>query len=335
MKNKVFIRAEAGTDIGLGHVMRCMALAEVLKDKFEIIVILNQKTESLIDIVKNYSDSILTIPDLKVTEEPEELKKHIKHGDILVIDGYSFKSDYQKQLKEKTDCKLVTIDDLHDFHHYADVIINHAVGGIESKYVKENYSKLYCGLEFALIRNEFRNIDKEKYVQENGVVLVAMGGSDPLNYSGKILEKLSGINEVSKINLLIGKLNPHRAELEKQVIAVEKSGKSVKLLNHSSAEDLIKNYLSSQFCILSSSGMAIEALASGVFPWVIQTADNQKDFFEYLIKTEMAANGSALLTGADASDEFSRLKEKKSGTRFIGKNNQEHIEKIFSELNKL
>lgn len=336
MKKKVFIRAEAGTEIGLGHVMRCIALAEVLKADFQISFITDNKDRKVIDLIKPFSDEIIFIEPVGLNEEWKELKKHISENDILVIDGYDLKSEYQKKIKEEVKCKLVAIDDLHAWHQYADVVINHAVGGIEHLYSNENYTKIYCGLNYALLRNEFKNFESEISEKKNGTVLVAMGGADPMNFTEKVVNKLLLFNDIQTIKILIGKLNPHRSKLLELVKLAEKNKKQLILTDHIDAGSLAKEYYICEFCILSASGMSIEALAVGANLGVIKTADNQNDFYEYIKANELAADCSSLL-GSEINDEKQSLKDifgdHKKKKIFIGKNSDESIRKIFLSLN--
>jgi UDP-2,4-diacetamido-2,4,6-trideoxy-beta-L-altropyranose hydrolase len=106
LKRKIIFRVDGNANIGLGHLVRCMALAEMLRYDFTIHFIcheLHEKTRAMLESVCQE----LTI----IKDETESLAKFIASSDIVVLDGYNFNTDYQKQIKN-SGCKLVCIDDL-------------------------------------------------------------------------------------------------------------------------------------------------------------------------------------------------------------------------------
>ena len=70
---------------------------------------------------------------------------------LMIIDGYQFASDYQKNLKE-TGYKVIYIDDLTQDHMYADIVINHSPSANYEQYDSEKYTKFALGLRYALLR---------------------------------------------------------------------------------------------------------------------------------------------------------------------------------------
>ena len=74
---------------------------------------------------------------------------------------------------------MVCIDDTISNHFLADVIINHAGGIDRAKYSKENYTKLYLGPKYALVKLLFYTEKKLQRDLSDYKVLVSLGGSDP------------------------------------------------------------------------------------------------------------------------------------------------------------
>ena len=62
MKPKIIIRADGGTSIGMGHVMRCIALADMLKNNFNIAFAIQTPTESVIKNIHSITETILHLP---------------------------------------------------------------------------------------------------------------------------------------------------------------------------------------------------------------------------------------------------------------------------------
>ena len=127
MKQKVYIRTDGSPEIGLGHVVRCVSLAHMLKNDFTIHFFVLEIPDSLKnEITQNGWDVTF------IDRESDFLNK-LTGNEIVVIDGYQFDSEYQKEIKSKG-CKLVCIDDFHDQHFYADLVINHAPGVSKDDY---------------------------------------------------------------------------------------------------------------------------------------------------------------------------------------------------------
>jgi UDP-2,4-diacetamido-2,4,6-trideoxy-beta-L-altropyranose hydrolase len=127
------IRTDGGSDIGLGHVVRCMSLAHMLKNDFSIHFF-------SLEIPKSFRNEI-TQNEWKVTviEKETDFLNELTGEEIVVLDGYQFDSDYQKEIKSRGS-KLVCIDDFHDQHFYADLVINHAPG-VKRRIMKVSYTQ--------------------------------------------------------------------------------------------------------------------------------------------------------------------------------------------------
>ena len=60
----VFFRADASTQIGSGHVMRCLTLAQRLRkeENAQVIFIMREMSGNLIDVAKNQGFEVLILP---------------------------------------------------------------------------------------------------------------------------------------------------------------------------------------------------------------------------------------------------------------------------------
>ena len=161
MKEKVYIRADGSSNIGLGHIIRCVSLAHMLKDKFMIHFFVLEIPEALkSEIVQNEWN-------ITVIEKELDFLSELKGNEIVILDGYLFNSNYQKQIKNKG-CKLVCIDDFHDQRFYADLVINHAPGVSKEDYKGEQYTKYLLGPDYALLRPEFLEITSNEILEGYG-----------------------------------------------------------------------------------------------------------------------------------------------------------------------
>lgn len=149
-KRKIFFRADAGAQIGYGHFIRTLALADMLRDDFDCTFLTQSPSEYQQKEVEK------VCPLVALPSDDSKFEKFIdclKGEEIIVLDNYFYTSEYQKQIKEKG-CKLVCIDDMHDKHYYADVVINHGLTD-ENLFDVEPYTRLCLGFDYALLRRPF------------------------------------------------------------------------------------------------------------------------------------------------------------------------------------
>ena len=179
----------------------------------------------------------------------EEFIDCLKGEEFVVLDNYFYTSEYQKQIKEKG-CKLVCIDDMHDKHYYADVVINH--GLIDKKLFDiESYTRLCLGLDYALLRKPF--IQASSTVKNPNSWFISFGGTDYLNLTEKALQAIHDDPRVDSITVVIGDAYKYIENLKNYPKAtIEKN---------LTAEEMADVMCKAQYAILPSSSVCIEALA--------------------------------------------------------------------------
>lgn len=196
---KVLFRADADYGIGYGHFIRTLALADMLKDDFDCTFYTSQPNDYQIGEMQK------VCPYVALREESkfEDFLSQLEGSEIVVLDNYFYSTDYQREIKQKG-CKLVCVDDVHDKHYVADAVINHAPGATASQYSCEDYTKLYLGPEYLLLRKEFRAATHSyTSFKEKKNIYVCYGGSDELNLTQKACEII--LNHTPRhINVVVG-----------------------------------------------------------------------------------------------------------------------------------
>ena len=164
MKKKIYFRTDGNNHIGLGHVIRCLALADMLKEEFECVFATRFVNKYIIEEIEK---SCLSYIKLKEDHNKhfEDFLTYINKEDIVVLDNYFFTTEYQIIIKN-VGCKLVCIDDMHDKHYVADAVINHGPSLRENQFSVESYTKLCLGLDYALLRKPFLNVIPRKRTEQ-------------------------------------------------------------------------------------------------------------------------------------------------------------------------
>ncbi|UZH55514.1 UDP-2,4-diacetamido-2,4,6-trideoxy-beta-L-altropyranose hydrolase [Salinimicrobium tongyeongense] len=272
MRCKVFFRADGSSRIGLGHIVRCMALAHMLKSEFQIHFVCKEVTSEL----KN--ELIKEGFHLNKIASEEEFFAVLTGAEIVVLDHYGLDTSYQKQVKKKGS-KLVCIDDLHDKEFVADLIINHSPGVGIDDYKTQAHTIFALGPAHALLRPVFFKETSEKRVIK-GVenLLVCFGGSDYENLTGRVLDVVMDLKNIKKIRVVLGSANQHYFTLTKSYI----NNKRIELLSSLNDVEMCEIMKISDVAIVPSSGVFFEVVATGCIPLVCYYADNQKKLFTFL-----------------------------------------------------
>ena len=226
----LFIRADATTDIGTGHVMRCLALAQAWQDQGgEVTFISHCESDALrqrlIDERMNPINISKPHPDPSDLDQTLKELSAISHQPSancwIVIDGYHFDAVYQKTIKD-AGYKILWIDDYgHAAHYYADLVLNQNISAGETLYEnREPYTRLLLGTRYALLRREFKKWQGR--VREIPTVarkvLITLGGGDPGNVTLKVLLALKQVDIPGlEAKIIVGPANPHLAVLERVI----------------------------------------------------------------------------------------------------------------------
>jgi UDP-2,4-diacetamido-2,4,6-trideoxy-beta-L-altropyranose hydrolase len=296
--NLLVFRVDASTQMGTGHVMRCLALAQAwnttggvchfcTNEQFPVALADRLETESIVRVELKSAPGSLA--------DAIETIMHCQEYDAkwLVLDGYHFDAAYQREVKSSNLTLLVLDDYGHTDHYYADLVLNQNAYAHAGFYPRiETYTKLLLGCKYALLRREFwpwrGNIDliKRNSLNSPSKILVTLGGSDPNNVTSKVLESLRSFDQQQiKVNLIVGGGNPHLEILHAMCNDLDD------LVNvHSNVSDM-SNLISQADLAISAGGSTCWELAfMGVPSLLIILADNQRLNVEKLSSLNVAFN---------------------------------------------
>lgn len=318
-KTKVIFRVDGGSEIGLGHVSRCCALAEMLKNDFEIYFYTRANSSVILDDIRRYCSDVFTLNDkLSYEEEAGKWISILQGNEIVVLDGYSFNTNYQQQIKN-VGCKLVCIDDIHAYHFVSDAVINHAPGIVENLYSTEPYTRLYLGSEYALLKKNFLDeavVPDKPLNLDNSPVLICLGGADPDNFTRQVLEEVLYLLPKHNMNVVVGAAYVHLKELKQ----FAETNKCVSLHVNIKPEDMLALMQQSHIAITSASTIALEYICVKGNLFLKLTAENQKNIYNSLIQKQCASPFEMLkekyLSNENINNQY-KLIDGKSGLRFI------------------
>ena len=260
-RRKIYFRADASATIGYGHFIRTLALADMLKDDFDCTFFTASPSSYQIEEMSKVCNHIVLNEESKL----EDFISFLTGDEIVFLDNYFFTTEYQRIIKNKG-CKLVCVDDMHDRHYVADVVINHGFADPQ-QFSKEKYTKLALGCEYALLRKPFLTHSKSE--KNKGEWVVCFGGSDAHDLTSKVVKFLSKREDVTQIHAIVRDAYKHR-DILKQLN---------KVIIHSrlSAEEMAALYRASEYVVCSASSVCYEALACQCTIYAGYYVDNQKE----------------------------------------------------------
>jgi UDP-2,4-diacetamido-2,4,6-trideoxy-beta-L-altropyranose hydrolase len=210
---RLVIRADGDARIGMGHVMRCLALAEAwIAFGGSVRLACTAVPPS---VAERYHDLGAEVA-LHDRWPPDEV---LDGADAVVADGLGISdADLADFAAGAT---LAVIDDMaHRTHYPAAVIVNQNLHATPDLYAGKTDAQLCLGPSHALLRREFRASANHEIREEVAEILVLLGGADPKGYSRRVLEAVSAATDTAphdpEILLLVGAANPARADLERR-----------------------------------------------------------------------------------------------------------------------
>ena len=217
----LLIRADANSAIGVGHIMRCLGLAQHWQaGGGQVLFILaqnNPELESRIRLEKFDCRILNTIPGgLEDAQQTAQIVR-ATHGKILLTDGYHFKQGWFAVVRNERVKLVLWTDYLQDLFLPVDLVLNQNAHALVEDYrAIAPQSQVLAGLDYLVLRKEFLTRPELRQCRKQGVrkILITMGGGDSANDSAKILAALKLIkNVLPPISLVVGPNNPRFKEL--------------------------------------------------------------------------------------------------------------------------
>lgn len=297
---KTFLfRADASTQIGTGHIMRCLALAQTWnfeggKSYFctneDLPVALERRLET------EGMRSVTLQTTLTSQEDAQKTISYCQKYNIqwVILDGYHFDAAYQQIIK-KSGLQLLVVDDYgHTNSYCADLVLNQNIYAHADLYPNiAKQTKLLLGGQYALLRREFWQWrDKSRYELRELApksplrILITLGGSDPDNVTLTVLTALQSL-DLTRIEaqVIVGGSNLH-LDLLKSIC--DRLGDSVSL--HSNVVNMPNLMAQSDLAISAGGSTCLELAFMGIPSLLIILAENQKLIAETLDRAKIGIN---------------------------------------------
>ena len=267
------VRTDATPAMGLGHAMRCLALAQAHRDAGgEVVFAMADPPEPF--AARLAAESIAVRPGATAAETAAIA--HAAAADWVVVDGYHLGPEYEAAL-----ARVLRIDD-HDADHDADLILRQGLGAREGE-------RVLAGPRYALLRREFRRwAGGDRAVSERvRRVLVTLGGGDPGPVVDTVLAALT--REDLEVQWITGPLNPRRDAPPGVEVVVD-------------ATDMPERMQWADLAVTAAGSTSWELARVGTPQVAIELADNQRP-----VARALAEHGIAVRAGWHADLDVATL----------------------------
>lgn len=235
----ILIRADSSLQIGTGHIMRCITLADFLKKngckikficrdlKGNIISLIESKGYPVFKLFNRNEENTCVPKDnshshwLEVSwqedadETVEIIKEHSDPIDLMIVDHYAIDSQWERVINKFVK-KIMVIDDLADRYHQCDILLDqNLIQNMNKRYEKLVSDKSVCliGPKYALLRPEFEKARQMKFgqIEEIRRLFVFFGGVDRTNETTKTLNAIKLLKMANlHVDVVVGSSNPHK-----------------------------------------------------------------------------------------------------------------------------
>ncbi|OGS47954.1 MAG: UDP-2,4-diacetamido-2,4,6-trideoxy-beta-L-altropyranose hydrolase [Euryarchaeota archaeon RBG_16_68_13] len=287
----LLVRVDASPEIGLGHGMRCLALAQGWKDAGgDVCFALAESLPAFEQRLKRERFEIVPLPVRPGTAEDASRTAAVareRQAPWVVVDGYRFGPAYQRTVKESGTRLLIFDDRGHAGDYSADLVLNQNISARPETYSRRaSHTRLLLGPRYVMLQRNFRmrRPAKRKAPPIGRKFLVTIGGVDAHNVTLNVIRVL----ERTSIDSLEGRIvlgggNPHLESLE---AAVRASPGRLRL--ERDPPDMSELMAWADLAIGASGTTSWELAYMGVPSLLIATADNQREVAESLDRAGMA-----------------------------------------------
>ena len=302
-RNKIFIRVDSDAEIGSGHAMRCLSLAQTLKKRNFELCFISKKTKG--NISKIFMDKGFAVYYIQGKYSKSKKKGIIKNDAAqtakiiikdqtespwILVDHYGLDFAWEKSLRKYVN-KIIVIDDLarkHDSDLLLDQNYNENLKTRYNKLVPRKCIKL-LGPKYALLRNEFSVLRKIVKPRKNfKKILISFGGSDPTNETGKVLAAIKILKTKKQfpkeVDVVISNSNKNKNKIKRLCDSIPNAKIYQNIYN------IGKLMRKADLAVGAGGSSTWERFCLGLKTIVSIVADNQKETTEAMAKKECLIN---------------------------------------------
>lgn len=300
---RIAFRTDASSQIGTGHVMRCLTLADALHEEgAECQFICREHEGHLMDHIQSrgYAVHALPRPDVGVPLESDLAHAHwlgvdwqtdavqtrqalvVEPHHWLIIDHYALDRRWESALRSSSK-RIMAIDDLADRQHDCDLLLDQNYGSSAERYRRlapADCTQCY-GPEYALLKPVYAEQRAQLPVRRDWrvrrVLIYFGGGADVANLTNMAVQAFQEPELASiELNIVVGTAYAHQSSL-KELVAERRNSTIYQQL-----PDLANLMANSDLAIGAGGSTTWERCCMGLPTIAISIAENQRPACEAL-----------------------------------------------------
>jgi UDP-2,4-diacetamido-2,4,6-trideoxy-beta-L-altropyranose hydrolase len=314
----IAFRVDSATEIGAGHVIRCITLADILRKRgyrvffvcrahkgnlipyiieegYDVFILpVGQQSNSMENVNQDYQSWLGAEQSEDALQTISLLKLNLKSVDWLVVDHYAIDHRWHQKLGQLAR-NILVIDDLANRKYYCDILLDPTYGIDKKSYLKKvnNNTKLLLGPEYALLRSGFQSVRKQvielrKDIKAPKNILLCFGGGDSHGYILELANILHSQTRDFRVNIIITNSDKSLEKLRNL------SNKDERFTINTMPVDMVNTMSKADFSIGAAGGMCWERACLGLPTILFSIADNQKTIAHHLIKNNIAVSSGSI-----------------------------------------
>lgn len=270
--NDLYIRTDANSILGIGHVMRCLPVAEEWCKQGGTCIFLVADGESA-SVVESLGYTAISLEGKwdRLEEELPELISLIQERNIrrILIDSYYVSEGYMAELARH--CKTIYLGKKNEQAKPVDMIIDYTINAEEADYslYHGEHTKMLLGGKYFPLRAEFKKIAAQPAAQVEKILLTT-GGTDPYHVA-KLMTQCLLEDTTLEIHVIVGRYNGDKDELRKREAVSER------LHVHENVSHMAALMEKCDIAISAGGITLYELCAAGVPTITYVLADNQRE----------------------------------------------------------
>jgi UDP-2,4-diacetamido-2,4,6-trideoxy-beta-L-altropyranose hydrolase len=307
---KAVFRVDSSTEMGTGHLMRCLTLADALLERgVRSEYVCRELPGNLIELVVSKGFEVHSLSRPQDSREMHYANPHASWLGVsweedakqtaailagtnpcwLIVDHYALDAKWESAVSAYAE-RLMVIDDLADRDHYCDLLLDQNLGRRAADYSDKvpKQCRTMVGPGYVLLREEFFRLRQKSLNRRQGQlerVLVTLGGADKDNVTSEVIAALeaSSLKDNVVIDVVVGGASPHY-----QAISEQATQSRLNMEVSVNVSDMAQRMANADVAIGAVGGTTWERFCMGLPALLVCLADNQALFLEPLVSTGAA-----------------------------------------------
>ena len=280
----VMVRADASSTIGIGHMMRTIAVADEFASVGVKVTFLSKELPSFIANLLKQRGHFLQGLDLAATAtEVEDASATVSQAasfeaDVIILDNYDLRTEWTRHVSSNCHLPIAAIHDLADSALSVSLLIDPSPFRVESDYAELLPISATCltGTDYAPVRREFAlartaSIGGREFTGNFPLrVAISMGGSDPQGLTLTTLDALDQLQGV-EVTIYISKISSHLANIKHRVSRMSIPARLVQ-----NCDNMAQQLSGMDIAIGAAGSSSLERCVIGLPSILAVAADNQR-----------------------------------------------------------